>query len=52
MTRFCGCKADKQGNTKGALFQDRLLGAGIRFWTGSPTGKVERCTVCGREQKK
>ena len=54
--KYHGCTSDSRGNVKGAEFQDKKYGRGMRLVTynsGKVSGKdaaervTYRCTVCG-----
>jgi hypothetical protein len=41
------CKNDARGNTAGAVYQDRIYGAGMRVFNPSEKKSEASCTVCG-----
>jgi len=46
--KFCGCTADKFGNTSGAKFQDQQYGRGNRVHTLLGDKSLGSCSVCGK----
>lgn len=42
----CGCDGLKNGNVKGARFQDQKYGLGNRLYNGCMKADTYRCTIC------
>lgn len=50
MIAYCGCKADREGVTTAAQYQDARYGLGKRVANPTDDG-TPRCTVCGFDIK-